>query len=39
MNREALIFFLFTRIVFIDSPPIATSPAILTIDLPLGKFV
>jgi hypothetical protein len=39
MNREALIFFLFARIVFIDSPLIATSPAILMMDIPLGKFV
>ena len=39
MNREALNFFLFARIVFIDSLPIATSPAILTMDLLLGKCV
>jgi len=39
MNRETLHFFLFARIVFIDCLPIATRPAILTMDLPLGKFV
>jgi hypothetical protein len=39
MNREALNFFLFARIVFIDSLPIATDPATLMMDLPPGKFV
>ena len=39
MNKEALKFLLFAHIVVIDSLPIATSPAIPTTDLPLGKCV
>jgi len=39
MNKEALKFLLFAHIVVIDSLPTATSPAIPTTDLLLGKCV